>query len=132
MTDFIFIFIQQLEDFADGKIQVKFGDALELDQSWIPPSWFDKPDSPSKLQIIGNLPFAIATPLTLNLIKEFTKLKKGLFKDFADVEMIFLFQNEVAQVTFEINYFYLRNLEIHRQTFNPKLWKISNNISSVL
>jgi len=100
--DFSFIFIQQLEDYADGKIQVIFGDALELDKSWIPSSWLESPNPPSKLQIIGNLPFAVATPLTLNLIKQFSLMKKGIFKDFADVEMIFLFQNEVAQVIFLI------------------------------
>ena len=89
-----------MEDYADGKIQTKFGDALELDKSWIPSSWFEGPNPPSKLQIIGNLPFAVATPLTLNLIREFSLTKRGLFKDLPDAEMIFLFQNEVAQVIF--------------------------------
>ena len=51
-----------------------------------------------KLQIIGNLPFSVATPLTLNLIREFSLGQNGLFRHFRDVELIFMFQNEVAQV----------------------------------
>jgi hypothetical protein len=34
----------------------------------------------------------------LNLIKEFSLTQRGLFKNFSHVEMVFLFQNEVAQV----------------------------------
>lgn len=79
-------------------MQVKFGDALELDKSWIPTPWLEPSNRPLKLQIIGNLPFAVATPLTLNLIKEYSLLKNGILNNFAEVEMIFLFQNEVAQV----------------------------------
>lgn len=69
-----------------------------MNESWIPPLWIKTPLNPMKLQIIGNLPFSVATPLTLNLIKEFSLGQKGLFKHFRDVELIFMFQNEVAQV----------------------------------
>ena len=88
-----------MEDYAGGKIQLKFGDALELNEEWIPPQWKECVNPIQKLQIIGNLPFAVATPLTLNLIKEFSLGSQGLFRHFNDIEMIFLFQNEVAHVS---------------------------------
>lgn len=87
-----------MKDFSDGKINLIFGDALELKKSWLPSSWTESSGNPKKLQIIGNLPYAIATPLTLNLIKEFISLQNGIFKTFSEVEMIFMFQKEVARV----------------------------------
>jgi hypothetical protein len=38
----------------------------------------------------------------LNLIKEFSLTQRGLFKKFSHVEMVFLFQNEVAQVSAKV------------------------------
>lgn len=70
-----------------------------MNESWLPSSWFEcNNDIPEKLQIIGNLPFAVATPLTLNLFKEFSLNQLGLFGKFRESEMIFMFQNEVAKV----------------------------------
>lgn len=87
-----------MAEYSAGKIQFKIANALEINESWLPPSWFESDDTPEKLQIIGNLPFAVATPLTLNLIKEFSLKQHGLFGKFQESELIFMFQNEVAKV----------------------------------
>lgn len=86
---------------------------MDIESSWIPSDWIKESAAVTKkpnLQIIGNLPFGVATPITLNLIKHFSSQDKSFFNSFSNVEMILLFQDEVARVpinTIYVSFFFL-------------------------
>lgn len=72
------------------------GDAMDMNRGI-----FDGHD-PKSLLIFGNLPFAVATPLTLKLIKlfserDFLPFEENLFAGVKRAQMVLMFQLEVAK-----------------------------------
>lgn len=72
------------------------GDAMEMNRDL-----FEGRD-PESLLIFGNLPFAVATPLTLKLIKMFSERHSlssegNLFAGVKRAQMVLMFQLEVAK-----------------------------------
>ena len=68
----------------------------------MPISLFSDIDKPHRIQIVGNLPFGVASVILLNILRSFsapatTPLSK-LFSDCANLELLFMFQKEVARV----------------------------------
>lgn len=59
---------------------------------------FDISDGPSfkRLQIVGNLPFGIASPLLISMLES---ISKGKLHSIPEIEFILMFQKEVAEVS---------------------------------
>lgn len=69
------------------------GDALDL--------LFPIPsDTFNAVQVVGNLPFCIASPLLLKLCRESASKNSALFPSHLGFGMLFMFQKEVAKVSF--------------------------------
>lgn len=88
--------LSQLKEYANGKIDIVFDDALNLNPKWIPHDL----QIFNHLLIIGNLPFAVATPLTLKFFEAFdhSSTEHSFFHKFAgNVEMVLMYQYEVAR-----------------------------------
>ncbi|EFA74579.1 Dimethyladenosine transferase [Heterostelium album PN500] len=89
--------LKMLEDASDGRLSVVMGDMKDVNEAEIlkqfgavPTDW----DKPSKVKIIGNLPFNVGTHLMLKWIRQI-KPREGLF-EFGRVPMILMFQKELA------------------------------------
>ena len=100
--------LQQLASCSDGKFQIFMRNALLDDPYWdIASDWqsqravgpnADLDFSGMKVQLIGNLPFNVATPMHLKWMREISKCSSWLWDSrLHDMEMILMFQKEVAR-----------------------------------
>ncbi len=96
--------LQQLVSCSDGKFKIFMRNALlddpyrdivsDLQQTFTPNA-----DSEGfKVQLIGNLPFNVATPMHLKWLREISKCSSWLWDSrLHEIEMILMFQKEVAR-----------------------------------
>lgn len=75
---------------------------------------------PESLLIFGNLPFAIATPLTLQLVKSFSERSNpdSIFHGVKKAQMVLMYQDEVARkLTAKVGSKLYGRLGVMAQTF---------------
>ncbi|GAM27201.1 hypothetical protein SAMD00019534_103760, partial [Acytostelium subglobosum LB1] len=89
--------LRMMEEASDGRLKVVMGDMMDVDEAKIlRENCAEKVDwgQPSKVKIIGNLPFNVGTHLMLKWIRQIAP-RTGLY-EFGRVPMILMFQKELA------------------------------------
>ncbi len=91
---------------------------MKINRSWLHDSSTDS--YPDSVLIFGNLPFSIATPLTLQLIKDFSLRSnpESLFHGIKQAQMVLMYQEEVARkLTAKVGTSMYGRLGVMAQTF---------------